>query len=148
VRPAAVILAVLVAGCAAGRIGSPAAGRESLMQADREFAAATAENGMEGWMQAYTADAVRLQLGGEVAQGHAAIREFDAGIFQDPMIRLTWEPTDGGVFSDGRHGFTTGRGALVRLTPPTDTLWRGSYVTLWRLEGGRWKVILDTGASD
>jgi ketosteroid isomerase-like protein len=140
--------AILVAGCAPRPVTSPADGREALMRADRDFAAATAARGINGWMEAYAADAVRLEMGGPASQGHAAIREFDAGLFADPTVRLVWYPTDAGLFSDGRHGFTTGRGALVRLTPPSDTLWRGTYITFWRRERNAWKVILDTGASD
>jgi ketosteroid isomerase-like protein len=116
------------------------------MQADRDFASATAERGMEGWMEAYTADAVRLSMGGPVARGRQAIREFDAAIFEDPDVRLMWTPTDGGSFNDGRYGFTTGTSFMNRVSAPADTLWRGIYVTIWRREADGWKVVLDTGA--
>ncbi len=101
-------------------------------------------------MDAYAADAVRLHVGGKAVQGLGAIRDFDAELFADPMLRLVWEPTDAGVFSDGRHGFTTGRSAFVRLGgEKADTLVTGRYITLWRLgSGGCWQVVLDTGASD
>ena len=55
-----------------------------------------------------------------------------------------WKPTDAGAFADGRHGFTTGRSAL--LSAAGDTLYAGVYLTMWRVEAGRWRVILDTGA--
>ncbi len=143
-------VALLLAGCAARPPApDPAAARRDLMQADRDFAAATAERGMEGWMDAYTADAVRLTMGGAVARGQQEIRVFDAGIFEDPNVRLSWTPTDGGGFGDGRHGWTTGTSHMHPVDAPADTLWKGNYVTFWRLEpDGRWRVILDTGASD
>ena len=149
----AVAIAVSIlalSGCTA-RPPAPdsAAARGQLLQADRDFARATAQRGMDGWMEAYTADAVRLTMGGAVARGHEAIREFDASIFEDPDVRLVWTPTDGGAFSDGHYGWTTGTSFMHRVSSPTDTLWQGRYVTLWRREAdGRWRVVLDTGASD
>jgi ketosteroid isomerase-like protein len=116
------------------------------MAADAAFAGATARRGLDGWMDAYAPDAVRLAMGGHVSRGLAEIRAADSSLFADPAVRLTWMPTDGGAFGDGRHGFTTGRAAMVRA--PADTVWTGTYVTFWRRDGGRWRVLLDTGASD
>ena len=121
------------------------------MEADRAFARASAERGLEGWMSVYAPDAVRLSMGGRALQGLTAIREADAGLFADSTRRLVWEPTDAGVFADGRHGFTTGRSAFVSIErgKPVDTLSTGRYVTWWRLDdAGAWRVILDTGSND
>jgi ketosteroid isomerase-like protein len=145
----------LLAGCAARPPApDPAAARAALMEADRAFAAATAARGLAGWMDFYAPDAARLRMGGSAAdgsvvQGLAAVRAYDADLFADPATLLTWAPTAAGVFADGRHGFTTGRSALLRATGATaDTLYRGTYVTLWHLGAdGRWRVLLDTGAA-
>ena len=95
-------------------------------------------------MEFYADDAVRLRMGRTTVQGLDAVRAYDAGLFADATTRLVWEPTDAGAFADGRHGFTTGRSAL--LSASGDTLYAGVYVSMWRLDGGRWRVILDTGA--
>ncbi len=117
------------------------------MAADRAFADSTAAHGLEGWMSFFATDAVRLQMGGPVAQGLEAIRTSDSALMNDPDYLLRWSPTDAGVFADGDHGFTTGQGALVRRTPPNDTTWSGHYITIWRrASDGRWQVILDTGS--
>ena len=147
-RLALVAAALALGGCAARPPApDPAAARAALMEADRAFAAASAARGLDGWMEAYAADAVRLRLGEPAVRGRDAIRAFDAPIFADPDVRLEWTPTDGGAFADGRHGFTTGTSVMVGTGTPPDTLWRGRYVTLWRLEpDGRWRVLLDTGA--
>jgi ketosteroid isomerase-like protein len=122
--------------------------REALLAADRAFADSTAARGLDGWMGFYAADAVRLTMGAEVAQGLEAVRKFDAPLFADSSTRLLWTPTSAGVFADGRHGFTTGTSLMVRTTAAqTDTVYRGAYITMWRREAdGRWKVILDTGS--
>jgi ketosteroid isomerase-like protein len=123
----------------------PASDREALLAADRAFADSTERHGLEGWLAWYAPDAVRLVMGGAVAQGHDAVRAFDAPLFADTTRTLRWVPTDAGVFDDGRHGFTTGHGALVGRDG-RDTAWAGSYVTIWRRGADeRWRVILDTG---
>ena len=124
----------------------PAAARVELLAADRAFADSADRHGLEGWMGWLADDAVRLQMGGPVAQGHEAIRRFDDGLFADSTMILRWEPTEAGVFDDGRHGFTTGRGALVRRDG-SDTAWAGAYISIWRrADDGSWRVILDTGS--
>ncbi len=147
------ILLVLLAACSIERKTPPpadrSADREALMAADRAFADSTAAHGLDGWMQFYAADAVRLELGGEATQGLEGIRAKDSLIFVDPSRLLTWQPVSSGVFADGQHGFTTGRWARVRLDSTRDTLGTGRYVTMWRRgSDGHWRVILDTGSGD
>ncbi len=127
-------------------------GKIELMDADRAFAKATAERKLDGWMSFMAPDAVRIApLGAKAHTGEAAIRKLDAAIFADPKQRLVWEPTDAGVFADGRHGFTTGRYRVLTQTEKgrQEATRTGAYVTCWRKGAdGRWLVILDTGASD
>lgn len=123
------------------------ADREAIMAADRAFADSTYANGLDGWMSFYTPDAVRLRLGEAAVQGLDAVRQFDTPIFADTAIVLTWTPVDAGTFADGQHGFSTGKGAMIRRATPGDTVWQGQYVTIWRRgDDGRWMVILDTGS--
>ena len=145
---------VLLAACTTETVTPPgppprdaASDREAIMAADRAFADSTYAHGLDGWMSFYTADAVRMRLGELAVQGTAAVREFDAPIFADTAIVLVWTPVDAGTFDDGDHGFSTGKGAMVRRATPSDTVWQGQYVTIWRRgDDGRWKVILDTGS--
>jgi uncharacterized protein (TIGR02246 family) len=141
-----------------GKRGSTAASRSGelgareLVEADRAFAAAARARGVEGWMEFMAPDAVRLpRLGGTPIRGRDAIRLADAAIFADPARRLTWEPTEAGVFEDGRHGFTAGRYAVLERQADgrERTAFSGSYLTWWRKgPDGRWRVVLDTGAAD
>jgi ketosteroid isomerase-like protein len=131
---------------------SPEQGREELLQADREFAVAAAEHGLEGWMSVMAPDAVRIDaLGGELHVGSSAIQALDAPMFSDPALSLAWSPERAHLFDDGRHGLTTGRfEARHRAADGSErVLATGHYLTLWRLsDDGRWTVILDTGATD
>ena len=148
------VVAAAVCGWAFGRSQPPKAAADAkaeLMDADRAFAKATAEKGIDGWMSFMADDAVRVQpLGGKAHVGKAAVRELDAEMFKDPKRKLLWEPTDGGAFADGKHGFTTGRSKMVTRDEKDGeaVLWTGAYVTWWRKDDGKWKVILDTGAAE
>jgi len=123
--------------------------KEELFEADRAFAKATAARRLDGWMEFYAKDAVRITpLGGKATVGTAAIRKLDAAMFADANTRLEWEPTDGGAWEDGKIGFTTGKAKIVGKSADGDEEVRflGAYLTLWRKEPNGWKVILDTGA--
>ena len=157
-RLSVVALVAAICGWALARPGQPALPSEAadakaeLMDADRAFAKAAAEKGLDGWMSFMADDAVRIApLGGKAHVGRAAVKELDAAIFADPKRKLVWEPTDGGAFADGRHGFTTGRSQVVARNDAggEEVVRTGAYVTWWRKgDDGKWKVILDTGAQD
>jgi len=129
-----------------------AALKTELTDADRAFAKAAAEKGIDGWMSFMADDAVRVSpLGGKARVGKAAVKELDAAMFADPKRKLVWEPTDAGAFADGKHGWTTGRFKMLARNDKgeEEVLRTGAYVTWWRKGAdGRWKVILDTGAPD
>jgi ketosteroid isomerase-like protein len=122
---------------------------EELLEADRAFDRVATERGLDGWMSYFAEDAVRLDLLGEVVRGLSAIREQDSAMFADPQVRLTWTPTEGGLFRDGEHGFTRGRYRVFRHDEEGPVvISRGAYLSIWRRENGAWKVILDTGVVD
>ena len=147
-----VILAVgmLATGCVtaintSGTSGS--ATESSLMQADRDFAVATHARGIDGWMSFYTPDAIRIRYRGNMVKGFNEIRKFDLAYISDTTNVLNWEPTDAHVFRGGEIGSTTGRYWAVSRAGANagKETGRGRYVTMWRREGGRWLVIMDTG---
>ena len=148
-----VFLLVLLTACGEAPSPSPSGTNPELEQqlfaADRAFDVAAAERGIDGRVSYFTADAARVDLAGDVVRGHEKIREVDAGLFADPLVRLRWEPTDAGIFDDRDHGFTRGRYRLERSGgDEVEVLSRGTYLSLWRFEDGAWKVILDTGTQD
>ena len=120
---------------------------DSLMQADRDFAMATHARGIEGWMSFYAPDAIRIRYRGNMVKGSDAIRAFDLPTISDTTITLNWEPTDSHVFRGGETGSTTGRywvGSRKSVDAGKE-LSHGRYVTMWRRDGDRWLVIMDTG---
>lgn len=118
---------------------------EALMQADRDFARATAERGIEGWMSYMAEDAARMPApGGEFIRGHDAIRSADSPLIESEEVALVWEPTAAHLFGDGATGVTTGDYRLVRRDDEA-TVGCGSYVSFWRHGAAGWKVLFDTG---
>lgn len=140
----------MAAALAVGKNSDAEKTKSALIAADRAFAKATAERRLDGWMEFYADDAVRITpLGGKATIGRKAIRELDTDLFADANTRLIWEPTDGGAYSDGKLGFTTGKAKILAKDADgkDEVKFEGAYVTLWRKEASGWKVILDTGAS-
>ena len=86
----------------------------------------------------------RLQIAAVLAGASAYLTSIAWGLRPpDQAAKLEWEPTDGGAFSDGLHGFTTGRSRMVvKDGKGGETVrWSGAYVTSWRKDDkGRWKV--------
>ena len=143
-------LCTLATGCVvAVNTGSSRNGatESSLMQADRDFAVASHARGIDGWMSFYTPDAIRIRYRGNMVKGFDEIRKFDMAYISDTTNVLNWEPTDAHVFRGGDIGSTTGRYWAVSRAGPNagKETGRGRYVTMWRREGGRWLVIMDTG---
>ena len=149
---AVVLVSFALGGCAPPAEESlPPATVDDLLEADRAFARDTGERGIDGWMSWFSEDAARFQPGGEIARGLEAIREQDAPGFADPALRLEWDPTGGGLFDGGDHGFTVGRWEMTRTSADSspEPVAGGTYVSIWRRDGsGNWKVILDTGTVD
>jgi len=123
---------------------------EGLMAADRAFAEATARDRLDGWMHFFADDAVKFTFKGPLARGKEAVRAVDAPTFENPAISLVWEPTDAGLFADGKTGFTRGdyRVLMKDDAGEVTVVSSGNYLTMWRLEEKGWKVILDTGQPD
>ena len=123
-------------------------GAEALMQADRDFAKATAERRLEGWMEYFAEDGV--SLADKPAVGREAIRAAFKPLFDNPSFRLEWAPVKAGILPSGTVGYTEGRATSYRTGPKGEKVVRhSSYVTVWKKQGdGSWKVVFDTGAPD
>jgi ketosteroid isomerase-like protein len=137
--------ALMITACTVSE--DPALVREELMQADRDFAAETAERGGDGWADWFAADGVMLTDSGTI-QGQEKIREAMKAAFAPGNPRLTWDPVSADVGSGGDFGYTRGRWASVKTLPDgsDSTLATGNYISIWRkVPDEGWKVVLDIG---
>ncbi len=55
---------------------------------------------------------------------------------------LRWEPLWSRLSPGGTIAVTVGRAHMEENGAVT---WRGSYATVWRRDGDRWKVVFDVG---
>jgi ketosteroid isomerase-like protein len=141
-------LAVLLA--LASAIACFAADRDTrvLMDAERAFAKATAERGIDGWMEFMAPNAVELSA--EPLVGLDQIRAGMGKLFNSPGFKLTWAPTNAEYLGKGDKGYAVGRYEMhfndANGKPQVRT---GTYLTTWQQQqDGTWKVISDVGSQD
>ena len=118
-----------------------------VLQADRDFNAATSARGLDGWMEFMSDDTV-LQRD-KVYTGRDAIRAEMGQDFANPDTKLTWKPTSGQMFDSGTMGFTTGDWEFrSKDSKGNKVAVKGQYLTVWKKQkDGSWKVLWDGGAS-
>jgi ketosteroid isomerase-like protein len=114
---------------------------KQLRDADLAFAKATSERRLDGWMEYFAADAAILQ-DGKTITGTQSLRAYYEPLFADRDFTLSWTPTKAEASKDGTLGYTYGDYEARRDGKTS----RGMYLTIWRKEAGKWKVIMDTGS--
>jgi len=120
-----------------------------LIDAERAFARATAERGVDGWMEFMAPNAV--VLGAEPLVGLDQIRAGMGKPLNTPGFKLTWEPTKAEFLGkSGEIGFAVGR--WERHFTGDDgkpQVRKGAYLTTWQQQkDGSWKVVSDIGTPD
>jgi ketosteroid isomerase-like protein len=119
-----------------------------LLKREEEFARATAERGLEGWLSFFAEDGAQLLPNQPVVRGHAAIAEAMAAVLADRSLRLSWEPVYAEVARANDVGFTYGDWRLVKEDEDR-LLARGKFMTVWRRgRSGEWEVVADIGNRD
>jgi ketosteroid isomerase-like protein len=115
---------------------------KQLRDADLAFAKATAERRLDGFMEYFAADAAILQ-DGKTITGTQSLRAYYEPLFANKDFSLSWTPTKAEASKDGTLGYTYGDYEARRGEKTS----RGMYLTVWRKEAGKWKVIMDAGSS-
>jgi hypothetical protein len=136
-----VFLVLLIAGCSSEKKRELA--EQELIRTDLAFSGMSAEAGMQAAFLEYCANqGVILREGTPPVVGKAAIALL-LGSSDDTGFCLTWEPHFARVARCGELGYTYG--VYTLRIRSTDKLQKGTYVSVWSLENGRWKWVLDTG---
>lgn len=123
---------------------------QELIEADREFAHRTAEEGLDAWVSHFAPEGAMISGQGEIT-GEPFIRAAMEPTLSDSTIVFTWEPRRARAAESGELGYTVGDYRFSRRDSAgtiTETLDRGMYVTIWRRQpDGTWKVVVDIGSS-
>lgn len=122
----------------------------ALLEADRAFARTAVDRDFDRFLSFWAEDAAFLPSNAPMVTGREAIGADWAPLFNDPALRLTWEPLRAQVARAGDLGYTVGAYELTRRSPEGNpTTRRGKYLTVWKKQpDGAWKVILDSGTLD
>lgn len=137
-------ITLALAACAPAVVGSapqqqsPTAVVDTLIAADRAFAAAAKDRPAADALDAMIADDVVMFIvpAPNQARNRGEARAVMSQAFGSEPVTLRWGPVRGGISADGLHGFTYGfMDQLVAGKPPKP----GKYVAYWvrRPEGWR-----------
>jgi len=119
--------------------------RQELLQAERDFAAASARDGVEAWVAAFDSNGAEITPRG-VVRGSAAIRAHMTPQLADTAVLLAWAPDTADAAVSGDLGYTIGRWQLTSRARPDSVLAHGNYVTIWkRQSSGEWRAVVDIG---
>jgi ketosteroid isomerase-like protein len=149
-RAILLIVSVLLAvGCGQQREVDVEAERQSVMDADRQFAAETLARGGDGWADFFAEDAIMFPASGKVV-GQDSIRAMMARVMTPEAPKLLWEPETATVAASGDLAYTIGRWKSVADPEGEATvLAEGYYLTVWqKTADGGWKVATDMGNVD
>ena len=147
------ITAVLLFICGMAQANSPkkaSGGTDALLKADSDFAAATAEKGLEGFGSFLADDAATLRPDKPVISGKEAFLASWTSLLNNHALSITWKPMTASISSSGDLGFTVGSYEITKAGEKSKQIVAtGKYVTIWRKQrDGSWKVLFDTGVTD
>src|SRR6185312_5929428 len=138
-----VTIAVLLFTISAGAQMTNAA----LLKLDREFAKATANEHLDGWMRYMMDYTVIFGTQGEsqIVGGKEEIRTYYRDLFSRPDFKMNWTPISAQLLPTGATGYTTGTFHWVMPNSTCNCVndWHGTYLAAWEKEGlpgGKWKL--------
>jgi ketosteroid isomerase-like protein len=148
-RAAVLLLALAPFAAPAAAAGAPKLHasrdqREELLDADRDFDAATSRDGAQGWASFFADDGVMMPAGADIVVGRENVRDYVEKNVFGPGIVLRWEPIE--AYVAGGLGYTYGVYKLTKVEAPgKNSSLYGKYMTVWKKVKGRWLVAVDIG---
>jgi ketosteroid isomerase-like protein len=118
-----------------------------LMELDREFAAITQKEGVNGWVKYFAEDGAMAPSEGAIIRGREAIRKAMAPSFETTGYSLKWEPEYAEASEDGSLGYTYGVYIRTSIDEDGNTVsGSGRYNSIWKKQkDSNYKIVLDIG---
>jgi len=126
--------------------GTNRSAERAVRAADSAMLRAVAAHDVDKVAAMYTPDAVVMNPNAPAATG-AAIRKSWADLLGMPEATLAWTPTRVNVAASGDLASETGSYTLSYDSPNGKVNDAGSFVTVWRKDGGQWKIVTDAAAT-
>jgi ketosteroid isomerase-like protein len=141
------LLLIAVTSSPAQKKRSPA--EDAIHAADQEWARVFGAKDLKASVEFCADGASFLAPNVPAAVGKDAIGKTFAAFFTLPDLKLTWHPIKIEVARSGELGYSTGVYDMSLKDGAGKTMTdRGKYVTIWKKQNGRWKVIYDIFNSD
>jgi len=123
-----------------------AAERATLLQADKDWAAAAKAGDVQRIVTFWADDAINYYPGKPPAVGKQAIIELVKQNRSIPGFSLSWEPAHAEVAQSGELGYTSGSFQLSLNDAEGNPLQKhGNYVCIWKkATDGSWKCAVET----
>ena len=109
-----------------------ATSRQSLLDRDQKYSAATLKDGLAKAFLAYASPEVRLYRGNNLPY---IGRDASAEALAKTTAQVKWQPIAADTSSAGDLGYTHGTYEADGKT--------GSYVRIWKKQNGTWQIIMD-----
>lgn len=128
----------------------PAAMRDALLEADRDFARESQVRRLDAWLDVVADSTLLVRANAPLTRGRETVRAVMGPAFSDTSFSLNWEPVIAEGSVSGDLGYTVGLSQSRRIGPdgqPVNNT--GKYVTIWKKDSaGKWKAVLDIGVTD
>ncbi|MCB9232749.1 MAG: nuclear transport factor 2 family protein [Bacteroidia bacterium] len=138
------LLILLLAGCDIPEPDQRERFKAEVMQAEADFAALAARDGVEAAFLHYAAEDGVMMRRDHIIQGHDAMQEYFAqGTLKD--VKLDWKPDFVDVSQSGDLAYTYGGytfSAVDTAGNPVDAT--GIFHTVWKRQAdGQWRFVYD-----
>jgi ketosteroid isomerase-like protein len=127
-------------GSAKVKLVDVAAVRNTLLERDRAYAQASLKEGAVKAFSAYASPDVRLYRSGNLP---FIGRTTSANALGSSNKNVSWTPIAADVSRSGDLGYTHGTYEVTGEVADAAKAERGSYVRIWKNEGGQWRIVLD-----
>ena len=145
-RVLAVVLGLLVLSSLALSQGKSSAAFDSIVAAERAFAATSVAKGVrESFLEFFAEDGINFTPHPTKTRESFLKRPAPA---VRPPVELNWRPIYADVSRAGDLGYTTGPYVFRDLSPEKKPNRYGYYFSIWKKQAnGEWKVVVDCGIS-
>jgi ketosteroid isomerase-like protein len=123
--------------------------RDAIRKADQDWLRVFAAKDLTKSVDFVLANGSVLAPNGPIATGHEAIEKLFEGFFSLPELKIEWHPNKVEAARSGELGYSTGAYKMTFKDTLGKTIEEhGKYVTVWKKQGGQWKVAYDIFNSD
>jgi len=141
-RDTMVTIVFFTAGLMLAQNQQPQADARSLAAAETAFAYESIEKGTRtAFLDALSDDGIVFQPGPENGKKIWQAEKESSG-------QLQWQPVLAVVAASGDLGYTTGPWSYKKKASDEEAGAFGQFVSIWRHEGGKWKLLFDLGSQN